>query len=496
MRRDDGAPVRVPLLLAALGVGTAAVWGLAYTRPWWLWHHYPTPDLRPVLATAGEIALYGATIALLFALYGAAAWLAGRGAGRWADAVALAMPVAFLALLLPTLPATSSDIHHYVMEGRTFWLHGGNPLVQPPSAYPDDPYLHYVPPWHQDAPSPYGPLWVLLTGLPTFLPADSPATVLLGYKALPGAFFLATVALLWLAMAPAGPGERRRAVVLYAWNPLLLLMTAVDGHNDAVMVFFLVGAVVAACRARWALSLPLLALGALSKYVGAVPGPLLLVQGWRDREGRRGLLAGLVLGAALAVGIMAPFWEGLDTFRALQVDPRSWFANSLPEVALLGLAKLMPLDPAMALARVLGAVAFLVPYALLAWRLRCDGAVTVWGAYQSMFIYLTAGSTVFYPWYVAWVVPLAALLAGDPWRLPALALSFTAAFVPVIERMVLHLGFLRGDTGMQSLVTVAVTLVPPLALWLGLAWRWWGWRLWRLAPTPAVAGRSSALRGR
>ena len=477
-----------PALLAA-GLAMSAIWGLAYSRPWWLWHHYPTPDLRPVLASAGEIALYGATLPLLFALYAGATWLAGRGTSPWADAVALAMPVLFLALLLPTLPATSSDVHHYVMEGRTLWVYGDNPLVRPPSSYPQDPYLHYVPPWHQDAPAPYGPLWALLTGLPSLLPQGRPEAVLLGYKALAALFFLATAVLLWLALGPAGPGQRRRGLLLYAWNPLLLMAAAVDGHNDPAMMFFLVGAVVAVGRGRWALSLPLAVLGALSKYVGALVGPLLLVHGWRraGRGSRGGLLLGLALAVSLGLGLMAPFWEGPDTFRALQHDPRSWFANSLAEVALLGLAKLLPLGQAMGIARALAAVGFLVPYLLLLGRLRGDGRGVPWAAYQALFLYLTVGSTVFYHWYLAWVVPLAALLVGDPWRLPALLLSFTASFLPLIERMVVHLRFLQGDTGMQALVTVAVVLLPALLLWGWLAWRQWGWRLWELSPPAATA---------
>ncbi len=126
-----------PLALSALGLGMAAIWALAYTRPWWLWDHYPAPDLRPVLASAPELAVYGATVPLSFVLYSLAVWLAGRVAPGWADAAALAMPVLFVALLLPTLPATSSDVHHYVMEGRILWIYGDNPLVRTPADYPE-----------------------------------------------------------------------------------------------------------------------------------------------------------------------------------------------------------------------------------------------------------------------------------------------------------------------------------------------------------------------
>jgi hypothetical protein len=459
--------------LATLAMIMAGIWGLAFTRSWWLWHHYPAVDLRPVLASGGELALYGAVVPLLFGLYGVAAWLAGRGASRWADAVALGAPFVFVAVLLPTLPATSSDVHHYVMEGRTLWVYGQNPMTTPPSAFPDDPYLGYVPAWHRDSPSPYGPVWLLLTRLPSLLPDDRPEAVLLGYKGLASAFFLATGLLLWLALSGTGAGERRRALVLYTWNPLLALAVAVDGHNDVAPALLAVGAVLAAARGRWLLAPPLLVLAALGKYLAAALGPLVLAAGWLSttQRDRWTLAAGLALASAAAVALMAPFWEGLDTFRAFEVDQRSWFANSLPEVALLGLAKLLPLDTAMAMARALGLLGFAALYGLLLWRLRNQGHGIAWGACQAMFLFLTVASTLFYHWYVAWAVPLAALLLSDGWRLPTLALSFTAAFLPLIERMTTYLGFLRGDVGSQALVTVAVVLLPPLALWAWLAGR-------------------------
>ncbi|HXG42385.1 MAG TPA: hypothetical protein VNL95_06635 [Dehalococcoidia bacterium] len=477
-------PRRTAPGLTVLGLAMAAAWGLAWTRPWWLWHHYPSADLRPVLSSGGELALYGTMVPLLFALYATAAWLAGRGTSRWADAVALAAPFAFVALLLPTLPATSSDIHHYVMEGRTLWVHGQNPMTTPPSAFPDDPYLGYVPAWHRDSPSPYGPFWLLLTRLPSLLPEERPEAVLLGYKGLSAAFFLATALLLWLALAGTGAGERRRALVLYAWNPLMLLAVAVDGHNDVAPALLAVGAVLTASTARWLLAPPLLTMAALGKYVAAALAPLVLVAGWvaTAHRGRRGLAMGLGVAALAAVALMAPFWEGMDTFRAFRVDQRSWFANSLPEVALLGLAKVLPLETAMGAARALGLLGFASLYALLLWRSWREGRSVTWGACQAMFLFLATASTLFYHWYVAWALPLAALLVGDVWRLPPLALSFTASFLPLIERMTAYQGFLQGDSGMRALVAVAVVLVPPLALWAWLAaregwllpWRWLG----------------------
>ena len=480
--------MKTTLRLAILGSAITAVYLLAFTRPWWLWDYFQRPGVKLPLSR-DEVGLiqYVVSIIVLFALYGTACWISRKGRSRWADLAVFVFPVLFAATLIPTFPVTSSDIFHYMMEGRIFWAHGDNPLVSVPASYADDAYFALVSKWDHFHSTPYGPLWILLTGLPSLLPQAHPDVVLIGYKLLSVAFYLGTAWLIWLVLSALQPEHRRLGVVLFAWNPLVLLSVAANGHNDAAMMFFAVLAFYFAVREKWHLAVPALALAVLLKYVVLLLLPLLLYYAWRRAAAhkRSSLAVGVTLAVVIVVAVFAPFWQGLDTFQAMREDQRSWFVNSTPEMMLLVLAKFISLDSAMQLARTLGALAFLVPYLMVLLRLKGGPQNFIVAGYQAIFFYLLIGSTIFYPWYIVWLLSVGATLAWSPWALTGLVLSFTASFIDVIDRLVIDFHFLNGDTGLGGALAFVVAFGPPALLWTVLAWRRWSWRLWRLTPSLA-----------
>ncbi|OGR28734.1 MAG: hypothetical protein A2139_05385 [Desulfobacca sp. RBG_16_60_12] len=477
--------MRTVLRLAILGSAMEVVYLLAITRSWWLWDYFQRPGVKLPLSRNEEgLIQYIVGIVVLFVLYGAVCWSSRKGRSRWADLAVFAFPVIFATTLIPTFPVTSSDIFHYMMEGRIFWTHGDNPLVSVPASYADDPYFPFVIKWDYFHSTPYGPLWILLTGLPSALPQAHPDVVLIGYKLLGVAFYLGTAWLIWLVLSELQPQHRRLGVVLYAWNPLVLLSVAANGHNDAAMMFFAVLAFYFAVRERWHWAVPSLALAVLLKYVVLLLLPLLLYYAWRRTaaQQRSSLAVGVALAVVIAVAVFAPFWQGLDTFQAMREDQRSWFVNSTQEATLLVLAKFISVNSAMQLARTLGALAFLVPYLMVLLRLKGGPQSFIVAGYQAIFLYLLLGSSIFYPWYVIWPLSIGAALAWSPWALTGLLLSFTASFIDVIDRLVFDFHFLNGDSGLRSALAFVVAFGPPALLWTFLAWRRWSWRLWRLTP--------------
>jgi hypothetical protein len=206
------------------------------------------------------------------------------------------------------------------------------------------------------------------------------------------------------------------------------------------------------------------------KYVTFLLLPVFVFYAWRSLpQRRRDVVVGCLAGAAAAIVLFAPFWEGLDTFSAQRSDQRSWFVNSFSEVALIGLGKVISVDTAMDLVRIASTLAVLALVALALGWMRPAANGFLLASYQVLFLYLVLASTLFYPWYVVWPLVMAALLLDRLWMLTAIVLSFTAVFVDIITNMVTELHFLRGDTGWGSTVTVLVTLVPPLLLWAGVA---------------------------
>ncbi|MGH2600714.1 MAG: glycosyltransferase family 39 protein, partial [Dehalococcoidia bacterium] len=414
------------------------IWPLAIWRP---------PDAitasEPLSEMLGQsprgLARFVLTLVVWAAGYLGALVLSRRPPTRAARVALLALPVLFAITLAPTWPAASKDLYHYVIEGRTLAVHGENPLVTPPIELGSDPLLWIVSSWEWE-PSRYGPLWALVAAVPVRLAGDSLTWSVLGFKAIGVAGFLATCALVYLTARRASPAHALPAYVLIAWNPLFLFESAANGHNDTLMVACTALALYGAARRDWALALPALAAAVLIKYVTGLLGPLLLLWAWSEtRRGRaegQGLFLGVILAGLLLSLSYAALWAGADTFRALSgaagdaLNSPGWLAREALERA--GLST----RPARLLVGLPLAVLFLTAYGAalrLAWR-RPQGVTSLWIAgFLTLAVYLLTVSWWFWPWYVTWLLPLAALLWFRPMAALAVVWSIAALFsyVPI-----------------------------------------------------------------
>src|SRR5205823_10504562 len=114
-----------------------------------------------------------------------------------------------------------------------------------------------------------------------------------------------------------GPG----ALLLYAWNPLVLIETAGSGHNDAAMMTFALLGLLLATRGRLLWGLAALVLSVLVKYLTAL---LLLFYvlhalGRQPTRGRAAALAAKMgaVGGLLVGALFVPFWAGPDSLDRL-----------------------------------------------------------------------------------------------------------------------------------------------------------------------------------
>lgn len=433
-----GARLATPALaLVALAMALILAWG--WTAPLSLFEHKQNP-----WAGAQMVVFYGASregavrwavpAALVIILYLIAIWLSGYARGRLATGIALGAPVLFSAVLLPAFPGGTQDIFHNVSDARLFWRYGENPTQVAPNAHPEDPFLPVLY-GYDGLTSAYGPLWYVLAGLPLPFTGDDMRANAVGQKALSSTFFLGTVVVLWLAargtpQSTAGAAERcgRRAAVLSGWCPLLLWEFAVNGHNDALMIFFVATALLAVTKGWWLWVFPLLALSALVKFTSVLLGPVLLLWLLRRPElPRRTLAASLGLAAAICVLAYLPFWAGRDTFAVLN-RPGMTFINSpaaLLEQALVYRRGVSAERADPVVYRFTGAL-FVFSVAGVLWSVQRRRTLLAAAGFDVVFAYLVFASWWFWQWYVVWLVPLIALPSPGRRTLTFLVMSSSA----------------------------------------------------------------------
>ena len=198
-------------------------------------------------------------------------------------------------------------------------------------------------------------------------------------------FDLLTIGVL-LRLAPP------RAVLLYAWCPLVVKEVAFTAHPDGFAVFFVLAAVLLAKRERLHAAAALLAFGAAAKVLALVVVPFVL------RRVRWTHWA--VFGGVVALLYLPFAWQGGSDLPTLFVFAREWEFNASV------FALLTPLVPNVA-ARVVCGGLFLGAAAWLYFRERDSGSEVPAG--DRLYGLLLVLAPVVNPWYLLWVLPFAAI---------------------------------------------------------------------------------------
>jgi hypothetical protein len=354
-----------------------------------------------------------AAIGLMFACY----VIAVRRAERVSARAMLLCIVAVNVLVLLAPPLFSTDIFSYQMYGRMGALYGFNPYVAGPHALALDPLFGFVGGKWSYTPTVYGPLFTIVSYI---LAPLSIAANALAYKSIAAISSLGTVALVWNA-ARLRQMNPVKAVALVGLNPLTVIYGVGGGHNDLLMLLLLMSAVYLLLLNRERSSGAMLVVAAAAKLSAILPMLFAAIsgRGQRGEKVRRGVLMGGVV-ATVAVAILTFAMFGTDSLHLpltlIQVQ-REGDWHSVP-----GLLSALGFPTASTVFSVLLAVAFVVIVMWLArqvWLGELDWLrATGW---MTAAVLVTTSSLL--PWYVAWLMPFAALVKDR--RLWGFALIFT-----------------------------------------------------------------------
>jgi uncharacterized membrane protein len=319
-----------------------------------------------------------------FAAYAAA--LASRAMDPKHIRVILFFAVLFRATMLLSEPSLTVDIYRYYWDGKLL-ANGVNPYMYPPAAMELEPlrdeiYQKLV---YKQVNTIYPPLAQLVFAL-SYLVHPSLFTL----KLASALFDLAAVLVLLRILKIKGVEGR---VLLYAWNPLVVVEFASSGHADSMAVFFVLWAYYLLLRDRPFSAGAALALGVASKLY-----PVLLVPLFARRNPRAALgFLGVLVAVYLPFASAGPrLFEGLEVFlRYAKFNPGAFAVLE----HLLGFASAK-------------AVALLM--VALAYPLVLRGTGLIRGCYLILTLYLVLSPMV-HPWYVAWGLSLAPLVGSYSW---------------------------------------------------------------------------------
>ena len=401
------ASVAVALMLAfdaASGPTDVLRWTLA-ERPYPGWLAGPFAGLgRPL---SNEQFFFD--VLLLFTLWGLAYHAADAIRLGWAVAAIVAAHVVFL--LAP--PIGLSDAFNYIGYGRAAVVHGLNPYGVHLQAIAQDPVFSFVtwPVWS----NPYGPL-ATLSFYPLALLDIPQALWVVKLSVAVGS--LGCVALVGLCAR-----ELNRPVVgpmlFFGLNPLLLVYAVAGAHLDVFIMLFALTGVWLVMRQRERLAGAALVAAAAVKLSAGLLLPFVFVATRR----RLDLVAGAAAAATVIYGLALALW-GPSLLGGLEQQREVGSLRSVPGLYASALFGATDVTTAML---TVGSVVLVVVLAALLWRVRQGGDWIEAAGWATLTVLLAL--TWLMPWYLVWLLPLAALGRSSRLRYATIGLGLVAIFL-------------------------------------------------------------------
>lgn len=410
--------------------------GYVLLRLWFPFHRYyltvPLRDVRGFTPSLAAGLAYAALLSALFGLHGLAYARVRRDPPRRPFLMIMLGSLLLAVPLLTTYPINATDLYRYAIRGRVSSVYGQSPFVSPPDAFAQDPYLPLAGEWAGET-SPYGPLW---EGAASVVTGVAPADFwlnLLSFKVLAALAFWLMGVLLWRILV-TDPDRLSRAenagtLLLWAWNPALLLIFIVDGHNDALMLLWLLLGWWFIRRRRPTIGFWVAVLAVLTKPIALLALPFLFLAAWRNAarvnshslSPRLGPFAPLVYvsqlafvlaalggGAALVTLAFLPFGSPLQLAGRLLREATT-FAGFSPATLLILLMERLGWSLTVTQVSRLTTVLFTLAGAWLGW-LALRGRATPRSIADAFIAYVWQ-ALAFRIWYAAW--PLIWLLVDD-----------------------------------------------------------------------------------
>jgi hypothetical protein len=440
-------------------------------------NHSPSPDIRTLAPSLTEAAAYAILLSVLYGLY----WITYRtirGQKEGLSLLTILLTTATFCLpLIFTFPVNSTDLYRYFLRGRISVTHDLNPFEVPPADLQDEPYLPLAGEWAIET-SPYGPLWELSATAMTRLAPDNLWLGILFFKGLASLAHLAATGLIWLSLSHLSNDKRASLTLLWAWNPSILLILAMNGHNDGFMIIWLLLGWWLMVKGRAQAGMITMMLAPLVKPIGLLPLPFFFISHWGQLPSLTGRLRFLILSlvAVLILVILAflPYGSPVSLIMRL-VREVSGGGGFSPSALLILELRRLGLNPSISTTTQIGTLLFLLFALFLAW-------VTWQGRSQlkaaaDIFVGYILQAFRFRIWYAAWPYPWLILdrgnsAANDIVSQARLAVGLTFLFTSQLSALVygqLRVELLGGSQLRAHRLGIVLTFLVPIFVGFAVA---------------------------
>ena len=325
----------------------------------------------------------------------------------------LTTTVVFL-FLCSSYPLLSGDLFEYPIRGRMLTVYGLNPYIHTPMDIEQDMFFPLA--YWKNMPERYGPAWVIIGTLHTIFFKNSLALTIFMHKLVLFIFLFLSCYLFYKICSGLKLQNPDILAAAFVTNPLIIIMTLLDGHNEIVMVFFILTSLYFLLRSKYLLSFLMFALSIQIKFVYIVIAPLLILYILLRPNGRSSGLRiyEIIKGGFLSAGVMVLLWlpfgkeNFIDLFNYYKDLGRELYSNAIPYAIYFLLKKTGIAISESTIINIFSVVFFIIYIYLIYFfiiKIKTDKQAIFTASGFIMLTVIFTNYTPFNSWHLLWAIP-------------------------------------------------------------------------------------------
>ena len=334
--------------------------------------------------------------------------------------IIISFAILFNATLLFVWPMGSSDLFTYIYRSRIISVYHANPYITSYDNFLQDEFYDPLNNLWSKNTNIYGPIFTLSGAALTAIGKNNLIFNIFLFKFF---FIIINIGVIFLIQKIT---KNYKATFLYAWNPFILYEFAVNGHNDILLIFFILLSLLFFLKnnsfATYLYSWFWLICSVLIKFFSLLFLPIYLIVIIKKLKNKKQKLKFFLLAAVISIATIGffywPFWEGTAIFNRLTalISKDSAFAS----IGILFLATLLSFihaPYAYGLSKIINKISFGVLYIMLLVRLIFKKTINkntdlLYYMIISLSLFMAMFFTWFMPWYLSTLLALLIVYIG------------------------------------------------------------------------------------